>query len=297
MSSLGSEGPALAGLLLALLFLLGLLVGSFLNVVIYRVPRGQSVVRPRSACPSCGTPIGARDNIPVLSWLLLRGHCRACGAPIPSRYPLVELTTGIAWAVTGAWALAVPDRTALLPLLLILVSAGIALAFIDVEHHRLPNSIVLPLYPVTIAGLAFAGMMNAEWPWREALIGLGAWLLLIGGLWLLSGGRGMGFGDVKLAPVLGATLGWVSVSSALTGLLAAFVLGAAVGIGILVARRTPAPVSTAVPDTSGLKDLAGTGEPAGTPMAFGPFLLAGAALGLVVGPALGDAYLSIVGWS
>lgn len=297
MTSVGAEGPALMWLMLAILFALGLLVGSFLNVVIYRVPRGQSVVRPRSACPSCGTPISARDNIPVLSWMLLRGHCRACRARIPSRYPLVELSTGIAWAIVGAWALGDPRSASLLPLLLVLASAGIALAVIDVEHHRLPNGIVLPLYPVTVAGLAFAGVMSGAWPWRDALIGLGAWLLLMGGLWLVSGGRGMGLGDVKLSPVLGVTLGWISVASALTGLLAAFVLGAVVGIGTLVARRTPATAGAALSDAASTQDPSVAPTPAGTPIAFGPFLLAGAAVGLLVGPALGTAYLSLVGWA
>jgi len=155
---------------------------------------------------------------------------------------------------------------------------------------------VLPLYPVTLAGLALAGVVEGTWPWQGALIGLAAWVALIGGLWLLSGGRGMGFGDVKLSPVLGATLGWVSVASALTGLLAAFVLGAVIGIGILLAHRgrsrVPAPATGSSPDPDHRAEA-----PAGTPIAFGPFLLAGAAVGLLFGDALASAYLSVVGWT
>lgn len=272
--------------LLAAAFVLGLIVGSFLNVVIYRVPRGESVVRPRSACPSCGSPVRPRDNIPVLSWLLLRGRCRDCGTAISPRYPLVEIGTGLAWATTVAWTLAGPGRLGLLPLLLVLVSAGIALAVIDVDHHRLPDAIVLPLYPVTALGLALAGFVDGAWPWVACLLGLGAWLLLIGGLWLATSGRGMGLGDVKLAPILGATLGWVGVAEALVGLLAAFVVGAVVGVGVLLARRRSPVPSGPRPGESA--------EPA-TQIAFGPFLLAGAALGLVLGGPVGAAYLAFLG--
>lgn len=246
---------------------LGLAVGSFLNVVIYRVPLGLSVVRPGSACPGCRTPIAPRDNIPLLSWLLLRGRCRSCGTPISARYPLVELLTAVTWLATAAWANAT-GNLGLLPLLLVLASAGIALFAIDLEHHRLPDAIVLPLYPVTVAGLALDGMVTGEWPLIPALLGTAVWVLVIGGLWLATGGRGMGFGDVKLAPVLGATLGWVDVGAAAVALFAAFALGAVVGIALLAARR------------AGRKSA----------LPFGPFLLLGAAVGLVAGPTIAGAY-------
>lgn len=262
----------LAAFALVLLGGLGLAVGSFLNVVIYRVPLDLSVVRPRSACPGCGAMITWRDDIPVLSWLLLRGRCRSCGQPISVRYPLVELLNAAMWLGIAGWAV-VNDRVALLPLLLVLTSAGIALFAIDLEHHRLPDAIVLPLYPVTLAGLALDGLVSGEWPVIPALVGVGIWLLVIGGLWLLTGGRGMGFGDVKLAPVLGATLGWVSVSAAAVALFAAFALGAVVGVGMMLARR--AGRRTAIP--------------------FGPFLLVGALIGLVAGGAVGSAYLGLLG--
>ncbi len=261
-------GPALV-LLMLVLAGVGLLVGSFLNVVIHRVPDGQSVVRPRSRCPQCSTPIAARDNVPVVSWLVLRGRCRSCAARIAIRYPLVELATMLVWLVMGAWALAT-GQLALLPLLLVLGSAGVALVVIDLDHHRLPNAIVLPLYPVTLIGLALAGLLSGEWPIVPALIGALAWLLVVGLPWLVSGGRGMGMGDVKLAPVLGATLGWVALASAIVGLLAGFILGAIVGIALMAIGR------------AGRR----------TALAFGPFLLIGALIGLLAGQPLASAYQS-----
>lgn len=263
--------PAVVAVAAIALAGLGLLVGSFLNVVIARVPEGRSVVRPRSACPACGAPIAARDNIPVLSWLLLQGRCRSCRAPIAVRYPLVEAASAALWLVLGAWALAA-GQLALLPLLLVLGSAGLALTVIDLDHHRLPDAIVLPLYPVTVAGLVLAGVLDGSWPLGAAALGVVVWLAPIGGIFLISGGRGMGFGDVKLAPVLGAALGWVALSAAVVGVLAGFTLGALVGVALILARR------------AGRRSH----------LAFGPFLLAGALVGLLVGPAVADAYL---GWA
>lgn len=256
-------------------FVAGAIVGSFLNVVIHRVPAGASIVTPRSRCPHCDTSIKAIDNIPLMSWLLLRGRCRECQAPISVRYPLVEAATGLAWVGVIAWAWAGADRWALVPLLLVLVSAGIALAVIDVEHHRLPDPIVLWLYPVTVVGLALAGVLTGSWPVPEAGIGAAAWLVVIGGIWLVTRGAGMGLGDVKLAPVLGATLGWISLGSAIVGLATAFILAAAVAVILLLTRRVHRR----------------------TAVAFGPFMLAGAALGLIAGQAVAGAYLRLSGIS
>jgi leader peptidase (prepilin peptidase)/N-methyltransferase len=259
------------GLVLVVVGLLGLLVGSFLNVVIHRVPDGRSVLRPRSACPACGTPIEPRDNIPVVSWLLLRGRCRSCSAPISRRYPLVEVTTGLLWIVLTAWALPSPTARSMLPVLLIVGAVGIALTFIDLDHHRLPNVLVLPLYPVAICGVLVAGWLSGEWPWVAAAAGAGIWLVVVGLPWLVSGGRGMGFGDVKLAPVLGLLLGWWALSSAIVGLLAAFLVGAIVGVGLMVAGRA--------------------GRRSALP--FGPFLLGGALIGLLFGRWLGSSYANL----
>lgn len=255
--------------LIALLGAAGLLVGSFLNVVIHRVPRGKSVVRPRSACPHCEHPIRARDNVPVVSWVLLRGRCRDCQAPIPGRYALVELAAAAVWVALAWWATGPGNQFGLLPWLLVLGSVGIALVVIDAEHHRLPNAIVLPLYPAGVFGLALAGLISGQWPVAAAAAGAGIWLAVIGGLWAVSRGRGMGFGDVKLAPVLGATLGWVGVSAAAVGLGAAFVAGGVVGAALLLSGRARR----------------------GTHLAFGPFLIVGAALGLVLGPTAAHLYL------
>lgn len=240
--------------------LFGLLVGSFLNVVIYRVPQGRSVVRPGSTCPSCGHEISARDNIPVLSWLLLRGRCRACGAAISARYPIVEAVTGVLWGLLTWWAMA-SDVTGLLPLLLTVSAAGVALFVIDLDELRLPDAIVLPLYPLTAVGLVLSCWVDGRADVAGLVIGLAAWLVPIGAIWLFTRGRGMGLGDVKLAPVLGAVLGWVGAGSAVVGLVAAFGLGAVVGVGLLVTRRA--------------------GRRSQVP--FGPFMLAGAGVGLFFG--------------
>jgi len=263
----GAAAAVLASLLLGAL---GLAVGSFLNVVIHRVPAGRSVVRPSSSCPVCGTVITARDNIPVVSWLLLRGRCRQCGTSISARYPLIEAATGLLWVLLGWWAVGT-DHVWLLPWLLVLASAGIALTAIDLEYHRLPNAIVYPLYPLLLAGLALAAVGETSVPWLDALIGAAVWLVVIGGIWLIGGGRGMGFGDVKLAPILGATLGWLSIGTSVVGLLVAFLAGAVVGIILMLQGR--AGRRTALP--------------------FGPFLFVGVLVALVIGTRLSDLYLGL----
>jgi leader peptidase (prepilin peptidase)/N-methyltransferase len=177
------------------------------------------------------------------------------------------------WLVIGWWAWQPAGVDPLLPLLLVLGSAGVALSIIDFEHYRLPDAIVLPLYPVTLAGLVLAGLLSGEWPVGPALVGVVSWLLLIGGPWLVSGGRAMGFGDVKLAPLLGATLGWVGLASAVVGLFAAFLLGGVAGMTLLLTGRARR----------------------GSHLPFGPFLIAGAGVGLLAGESLGAAYLAQLG--
>jgi leader peptidase (prepilin peptidase)/N-methyltransferase len=268
---------------LAALGVLGLLIGSFVNVVAYRVPIGMSVARPRSACPNCRTQIAARDNIPVISWILLRGRCRTCRIPIPDRYPLVEAMVAAGFVTVALWAWQpgtlssagqAPLINPLLPLLLILVSAGAALWLIDLDHLRLPDVIVGPLYPVALLGLLVAGWVNGDWPvgMGQALASAGVWLVVFGGIWLGSLGRAMGFGDVKLAPVLGLVLGWVGWGPSLVGLFAGFAVGAVVGVAMIIRYR------------------AGRG----TRVPYGPFMLAGALIGLLVGEPLWDRYLAIL---
>src|SRR5438270_7375112 len=191
----------------------GLLIGSFLNVVIWRVPRGESVVRPPSHCPNCEREISPRDNLPVVSWLLLRGRCRHCNEPISARYPLVELATGLLFL---AFALHFGPH-AVLPAYLYFGAVGIALAMIDFDHKRLPDVLTLPSYPVGLALLTVAAAVESDWwPLERAAIGLGALLAFYGVLWLVYP-AGMGFGDVKLSGVVGMYLGWVGWGALVVG--------------------------------------------------------------------------------
>jgi leader peptidase (prepilin peptidase)/N-methyltransferase len=251
--------------------LLGLIVGSFANVVIARVPEGRSIVRPGSSCPRCSTPISPRDNIPVLSWVLLRGRCRHCGEPISWRYPVVEMSVAAVWLILGVWAFA-SDRLGLLPLLLAWGFVGVCLTVIDLDHHRLPDALTLPMLIVTPVGLILAMLLGDEIDWIAVVAGAVIWggFLLL--LWLLSAGRGMGLGDVKMAPSLGALLGALGIGPAIAGLAIGFIVGGVVGAGLLLLGR------------------AGRG----TRIAFGPFLLVGALLGIVAGPALTAAYVGVI---
>jgi leader peptidase (prepilin peptidase)/N-methyltransferase len=221
------------GLLVGLCAILGLAVGSFLNVVIYRVPRDESIVSPRSSCPSCGTAIRELDNIPVLSWLLLRGKCRHCRAPISPRYPLVELSCAALFAGTAArfgyrWDL---------PAFLVLFAGLLALSCIDVERMILPKKVVYPLTIIVAALLALAAAETGAW--HDYLIGVicaVGWFVVFFGMNLASP-RLLGFGDVRLSLVLGLSLGWLGVGYVLIGFFAANLIGAVVGIVLIVAKR------------------------------------------------------------
>jgi leader peptidase (prepilin peptidase) / N-methyltransferase len=254
---------------LALIFvaLLGLAVGSFLNVVIHRVPRGDSVVAPRSHCPGCGSGIRPRDEIPVLSWVLLRARCRDCDEPISARYPLVELLTAAVFvALTIKFGV-----SAALPAYLYLGAVGVALALIDLDTKRLPDALTLPSYPVGVGLLGLAMVSSDSWtPLLRGLLGLAAMYAFYFLLRFLYP-RGMGFGDVKLAGVLGlytAFLGWGSWT---VGLFGGFVLGGVVSIGLVLAGR--AGRKTRVP--------------------YGPFMIVGAFIAVFVGQPLASAYLDL----
>ncbi|WP_275263109.1 prepilin peptidase [Kineococcus radiotolerans] len=249
--------------------MVGVLVGSFLNVVVHRVPSGESVVAPASRCPVCGHAIRRRDNVPILSWLFLRGRCRDCGAPVSVRYPLVEGGTGLVFAVV---ALRVGPVEAL-PAYLYLAALAVALALIDVDVHRLPDAIVKPAYPVSLLLLVTATALTGEWSrYVHGLIG-GAGLLLLYFLLYQLWPGGMGFGDVKLAGVLGLYLGWWGWEALVVGAFAAFLLGGIVGVGVLLTRR------------GGRKSR----------IPFGPFMLAGAWLALLFAQPVVDWYLSLFG--
>jgi leader peptidase (prepilin peptidase)/N-methyltransferase len=261
----------MTGLVCAFAGLLGLVIGSFLNVVAWRVPRGESVVRPASACPRCGHPIRSRDNVPVLSWLLLRGRCRDCAAPISWRYPAVEAGTGVAFAATTWWN----GVDWALPAFLYLAAITIALALIDLDVRRLPDAIVLPSYVVALVLLGLASANpggDADWGALLRAVLAAAALFAVYFLLLVVYPGGMGFGDVKLAGVLGLYLGWVGWSAVVVGWFAAFLLGGVFSVGLLVTGRA--------------------GRKSSVP--FGPWMLAGAWVGLVAGTAVGTAYLSVL---
>jgi leader peptidase (prepilin peptidase)/N-methyltransferase len=214
---------------------LGLAIGSFLNVVIYRVPRDESIVSPGSHCPKCNAPIKGRHNVPVLSWLVLRGRCACCRVRISARYPLVEAATGVLFvAVTMRLGL-----TLQLPAYLYLAAIGVALTMIDFDVRRLPDSIVLPSYVITILLLVPAGAGGSGWwPAGRALIGMTALLAVYFAL-ALAYPHGLGFGDVKLAGLLGLYLGWLSWGAVLIGVFGGFVLAALSGMAVVASRRAP----------------------------------------------------------
>jgi leader peptidase (prepilin peptidase) / N-methyltransferase len=221
------------GLLVAYCALFGLIVGSFLNVVIYRVPRKESIVSPRSACPTCSEPIAPRDNVPIFSWVFLRGRCRHCHSPISIRYPLIEAATaglfaGVAARIGFSWTL---------PAYLVLAAGLLALACTDMEHLILPKRIVYPVLGLVGGLLVAAAAITGHWHDLEVagLSGV-AWFGLFFIMNFVSP-RALGFGDVRLAPVLGLALGWLGIRYVLLGFFAANLIGAVIGIALIASKR------------------------------------------------------------
>jgi leader peptidase (prepilin peptidase) / N-methyltransferase len=247
---------------------LGVLIGSFLNVVVHRVPRGESVVSPPSACPGCGGPIRARHNVPVLGWLVLRGRCYDCGSPISVRYPLVEAGTGALFGLAG-WRFA--DDLVALSAYLVFAAVAVALALIDLDVRRLPNVIVGPascVLAVLLAVTADGGSLVRAASGASLLFGF---FLVVA---LVAPGA-MGLGDVKLAGVVGGMTAYLSWGAFLTAAFGAFFLGAVAGLALIAGGR--ARRRTAVP--------------------FGPFMLV-AAWGSILGASgLGELYLARIGLS
>jgi leader peptidase (prepilin peptidase) / N-methyltransferase len=238
----------------------GLLVGSFLNVVAHRLPRGESLVHPRSRCPSCGAPVAPYDNIPVLSWLLLRGRCRNCGTGIAARYPLVEAGTAALAAVTVAVH---HDDTAQMVLGLVLIAFLVPMALIDLEHRIIPNKLT---GPAAIAAIVIGLALDPGGEPERLIAGAAG-----GGFFLLAAlaaPGGMGMGDVKLAGVLG------------------LFLGAAVAPALLIALLTGVLVSAVVIARKGVAGGRKTAIP------FGPFLAFGGIVAMLVGTGLMDSYMS-----
>jgi leader peptidase (prepilin peptidase)/N-methyltransferase len=238
---------------------MGAIFGSFLNVVAYRLPRGESLSRPRSRCPRCETPIKPYDNVPVLSWLALRGRCRACSERIPARYPLVEAGTA---ALCALVVIAKgPDEDALLGLALVLLLVPVTL--IDLDHRIIPNKLML-LGAVLAPALVFLTRPDDLVEHAVAGVAAGGFFLLA----VLAYPRGMGMGDVKLAAVLGLFLGRAVGPAVFVALLSGTLVGAAV-----IARK-------------------GAREGRKTAVPFGPFLALGAVVALFAGDAMVDWYLS-----
>lgn len=214
------------------LALFGLAVGSFLNVVIVRLPDGGSLLSPPSRCPQCEAEIRPRDNIPVLSWVLLRGRCRDCGEPIPLAYPLVEVANAVLWVAAGLrfgldWPL-VP--------FLVLFSALLAQSVIDLELYLLLNKITYPVWAGSVVLIGLVSAVEGE-PERllVALVGSVGYALVLF-IPALVYPRGMGLGDVKLVGLLGLFLGWIHPVLCLAALVAGCLLGMVVGLVLLVAR-------------------------------------------------------------
>lgn len=241
----------------AIAALAGLLVGSFLNVVVYRLPRGESLLRPASRCPACGAAVKPYDNVPVLSWLLLRARCRACGERIPARYPLVELATAALYAAV----VIARDDAGGIALGLILVTALVPIVLIDLEHRLIPNLIT---GPAAVLALAAGLALDLDFVAEQLIAGAAA-----GGFFLLAAlahPKGMGMGDVKLAGLIGLCLGRAVAPSLLVALVAGVLIG-----GVIVAR-------------------VGARQGRKTAVPFGPFLALGALVGLFAGDAMIDAY-------
>lgn len=213
--------------------MLGLVVGSFLNVVIYRVPRGLSVVSPPSACPNCGARIRTRDNIPVVSWLILRGRCRVCRTSIPKQYPLVEILTGVVFALVTArlgvsWSV---------PAYLAFAAGLIALSWIDVEHLVLPKKLVYVHLATVFTLLVVASATTHQW--RHLLIGVSCALGWSAVFFLLNfiNPRWLGFGDVRFSLVLGLALGWLNFRHVIFGFFAANLIGLMISVVLIVAKK------------------------------------------------------------
>ena len=278
LSGLGPWGIAI------FVALVGLCVGSFLNVVIHRVPkmlehgwaeqaaemRGEAppeqspynLVVPRSACPACGHRIGALENVPVVSWLLLKGKCSACGTPISSRYPLIEVL-GALLALAALWRFGPTWQAAAACVLLWTLAA---LTFIDFDTQYLPDSLTLPL---VWAGL-LVNMFELFVPLKTAVIGAAAGYLSLWSVYwlfkLIRGKEGMGYGDFKLLAALGAWLGWQMLPLIV---LLSSVVGAAIGLVLIVFK----------------------GRDHSVPLAFGPYLAIAGAIALFYGPTLLKMYL------
>lgn len=251
---------------------LGLLLGSFANVVIARVPEGKSVVSPPSACPACGYQITWRDNIPIVSYLLLGGKCRQCQQPISVRYPIVEAVMAFLFAGFGYWYANAGDLW-VIPGVWAFTFASICLLVIDINTFRLPNAITYPLAGVMAVFMGIAAGMQGEWSRFTTMVG-GA-IFLAGTLFLVNriNPKGMGLGDVKYAIPMGITLGYFGIGTVMVGYFLALFVGVGWGIAL----------------------MAKTGFKRRTAMPFGPGLVIGALAALLVGEPIAQFYIQLTG--
>jgi leader peptidase (prepilin peptidase)/N-methyltransferase len=286
----GDNLEALHNFFLVVSFVLGGMVGSFLNVCVHRLPKGESIIKPRSKCPKCGEPIHWFDNIPVVSWVILRGKCRGCRAPISWMYPVVEFLTAVSF-LGVYWKFGMTIAT---PIYMGLAAALVLVTFVDLTDWTIPNEVTFPGMPIGIAvavlamvvpdtGLVLSGDNAPLMSLLGLLVGGGSlWLLDVISLLLLKK-RGMGFGDVKLMAMLGAFFGPAGV---LLIIVVAAVFGSVVGIALLLVNRGQ-PIQ--LPEEDGEDDDAMT--PGGNYLPFGPCIVVGGFVYLFVGPQIIQWYL------
>jgi len=247
------------------IFFIGMCIGSFLNVCIYRIPAGKSIVHPASACPNCGTVIRWYDNIPLLSYLILRGRCRGCDTRISVRYPIIEVLCGL-FAVTSGlhYGYGLPAL-----IYFVLIAALLVITFIDIDHRIIPDIISLPGIPLGF----ICSFLLPQLKWSESLIGIlaggGSLLAVAWGYQLITGKDGMGGGDVKLLAMIGAFLGWKGV---VFTIMASSLIGTLIGVVLMM--RSGKDMKMAVP--------------------FGPFLATGAIIYIFWGPRLVEWYLNLL---
>ncbi len=247
----------------AIAFILGAVIGSFLNVVIYRIPAGESIVSPGSRCPQCGTAIRWYQNIPVLSWAVLRGRCASCGISISVRYPFVEALTGALFVLVFL-AFGLQGATVVY---WVFVAALVAITFIDLDHQIIPDVISLPGIPAGFAASFFVPWLS----WSDSLIGIvlggGSLYLVAAGYEILTKKEGMGGGDIKLLAMIGAFLGWQAV---LPVIFLSSLIGSLIGVPLMLIKKADGRL--AIP--------------------FGPFLALGAVIYLLWGRQIVSWYFS-----